>query len=380
MARAKGVSPRSRSVIWARAAGRCMFPGCNSDLTGDLIAGQEDRNFGFIAHIVADIPGGPRGDPVRSPALCDAPANLMLMCAVHHKTIDVDAVDDFPEPRLLAIKAEHERRIAVAADIQSDRASHVLRYAANIGHHESLVAYEHISAAMLPTRYPAQGRHTLDLEMLGCALEDHEPAYWDFHRENLRRQYTARVQERIQAREIRHLSVFALAPQPLLIELGRLLGDITPADIRQLHREPKGWAWADDSPPLTLTEQCPTARTGPIALVLALSATVSDERVRAVLGRDAAIWRIAAECPHNDIMRRRDDLVSYARTLRRIFDAIKAVHGESQQVHLFPALPISAAIETGRAWMPKADLPLVVYDQNRRTGGFEKALTVGAGQ
>lgn len=30
--------------------------------------------------------------------------------------------------------------------------------------------------------------------------------------------------------------------------------------------------------------------------------------------------------------------------------------------------------------MPKADLPLVVYDQNRRAGGFEKALTIGAGQ
>ena len=63
-----------------------------------------------------------------------------------------------------------------------------------------------------------------------------------------------------------------------------------------------------------------------------------------------------------------------------MFDAIKALHGEPEQVHLFPALPVSAAIETGRAWMSKADLPLVVYDQNRRAGGFEKALTIGAGQ
>lgn len=357
-----------------------MFPGCNQDLTGDLIANQEDRNFGFIAHIVADIPGGPRGDPVRSPALCDAPANLMLMCAVHHKTIDVDAVDDFPEPRLLAIKAEHEHRVAIAADIQSDRASHVLRYAANIGHHESPVAYEYISVAMLPDRYPAQGRHTLDLEMLGCALEDHEPGYWNFHRENLRRQYAAKIHERIQAREVRHLSVFALAPQPLLIELGRLLGDITPTDVRQFHREPKGWAWADDSPPLTLMEQRPTVRTGPIALVLALSGTVSDQRVQAVLGHSASIWRIAAERPHNDIMRCRNDSAIYARTLRRMFDAIKAAHGESQQIHLFPALPVSAAIETGRGWMPKADLPLIIYDQNRRTGGFKKALRIGGGE
>lgn len=377
MTRTRGVSSRSRSVIWARAAGRCMFPGCNKDLTGDLIAGQEDRNFGFIAHIVADIAGGPRGDPERSPALCDAPTNLMLMSAIHHKTIDVDALDDYPENRLLAIKAEHERRIAIAADIQADRASHVLRYAANIGHHESPVAYEHISVAMLPDRYPAQGRQTLDLEMLGCALEDHEPGYWEFHRENLRRQYTAKVLSRIQAREIRHLSVFALAPQPLLIELGRLLGDIMPMDIRQLHRNPKGWAWAEDAPPITLRQQHPSHRYGPIALVTALSATVSDERVRAVLGADATIWRIAADGPHNDILRRRDDLESYIQTLRRMLDAIKAAHGEGQEIHLFPALPVSAAIETGRAWMPKADLPLIVHDQNRRTDGFARAFTIG---
>ena len=42
-------------------------------------------------------------------------------------------------------------------------------------------------------------------------------------------------------REIEHLSVFALGPIPLLVELGSLLGDITPADVYQLHREPAGW-------------------------------------------------------------------------------------------------------------------------------------------
>ena len=35
------------------------------------------------------------------------------------------------------------------------------------------------------------------------------------------------------------------------------------------------------------------------------------------------------------------------------------------------------AIEVGRVWMPKADLPLVVYDQNRALGGFGRALEIG---
>ena len=74
------VSSRTRAILWAKAAGRCQYPGCNKSLIGDLISGAEDKNFGFVAHIVADTPTGPRGDPVRSPLLADDVSNLMLLC------------------------------------------------------------------------------------------------------------------------------------------------------------------------------------------------------------------------------------------------------------------------------------------------------------
>lgn len=377
MARAKGVSSRVRNAIWARAAGRCMFPGCNKDLTGDLISGLENRNFGFIAHIVADIPGGPRGDPLRSPALCNDPTNLMLLCGVHHKVIDVDQVDDFPESRLISMKAHHERRIAIAADIDGDRASHILRYAANIGHHQSPVTYEQMSMAMLPDRYPATGRQTLDLEMLGCTIQDHEPAYWAFHRENLGRQFATKVRDRIESREVRHLSVFALAPQPLLIELGRLLGDIVAADVRQLHREPKGWRWAGDEAPLKFIIHEPQVATnGPIALKLAVSAPVDDVRIRDVLGTDAEIWSLSIPAPGNDVVRRTEDIAAFRKAMRNIYRNIKDRHGDGKMINVFPVLPVSLAVETGRVWMPKADLGLKLFDQVRGRG-FVQAFTIG---
>src|ERR1700753_1157611 len=88
------VPQKVQSALWARAAGRCEYRGCNTSLVGDLIAGKEDGLYGFIAHIVADSPGGPRGDAVRSPQLAKSLDNLMLMCATHHKLIDVDAPDE----------------------------------------------------------------------------------------------------------------------------------------------------------------------------------------------------------------------------------------------------------------------------------------------
>ncbi|HQT84991.1 SAVED domain-containing protein [Acidiphilium rubrum] len=376
--RTNALSPLTRMILWAKAAGRCQYSGCNKSLIGDLISGAEDKNFGFVAHIVADTPTGPRGDLIRSPLLSDDVSNLMLLCHVHHKLIDVDAVDQHPEERLLAMKAGRERRVEIVTAIDDDRASHVLRYAANIGGHDSPVAYEQISTAMLPDRYPADGRRTLDIEIRGSAHQDHEPQYWAFQRENLNRQFATKIRERIESREIRHLSVFALAPQPLLIELGRLLCDIAPADVHQLHREPKGWRWPVDGPAMRFRVREPTRSDGPIALVFALSATVTDDRITDVLGADTAIWAIEAEQPHNDIMKRPADLAEFRRLVRSIFNTIKARHGERAVINIFPAMPVSAAVEVGRVWMPKADLPLVVFDQNRTLQGFVRALEIGS--
>jgi hypothetical protein len=40
-------------------------------------------------------------------------------------------------------------------------------------------------------------------------------------------------------------------------------------------------------------------------------------------------------------------------------------------------MPASLAVETGRIWMPKADLEMLIYDQNREKG-FVPTLSIGA--
>lgn len=53
------VSLKTRCIVWAKAAGRCQFPGCNKVLIGDLQAGNDTLNAGYVAHIVAEKPGVP---------------------------------------------------------------------------------------------------------------------------------------------------------------------------------------------------------------------------------------------------------------------------------------------------------------------------------
>ena len=374
---AKTKAPQKvQSALWARAAGRCQYRGCNQDLVGDLVSGNEDALFGFIAHIVADSAEGPRGDPVRSLQLAKSLDNLMLLCAVHHKLIDVDDEAGHPETLLLAMKAEHEARVALLVGIDEDRASHVLRFGASIGSNEALVSTRAIFTAMPPDHHPASAQ-TIDLEMTGHAFTDGDPAFWAMQQVNLQRNFASRVGGRIERQEIRHLSVFALAPQPLLIELGRLLCDIVPMVVHQRHREPSTWNWQRDRDPVRYrTGEPATGRTGAVALKLGVSATITDDRIERALGPDVAIWSLCAESPHNDIVRCPEDQAAYRTALRGLFDATKARHGDGVTIHVFPALPASLAVETGRVWMPKADPELRIYDQ-QRDKGFVSALTIG---
>ena len=364
-------------ALWAQAAGRCQFRGCNKLLIGDLVAAKRTGKFGYIAHIVADEAGGPRGDAVRSPQLAQDIDNLMLMCPVHHKAIDVDYLADYPEDVLLAMKAEHEDRIEIVTDMDVDRVSHVVRFAATIGQRDTLVTTRSIFSAMPPDHHPAEGR-TIDIELIGSERKDHEEAYWTEQNENLERHFARKIKERIEQREIRQLSVFALAPQPLLIRLGTLLGDIVPVSVHQKHREPDTWKWLPDQTRIAYkVNEYSGLKDVPVALKLALSATVNDERITSILGEDTAIWSIICDQPGNDIMRRRDDLGAYKKLVRDLLDRIKAYHGEGVLLHVFPAVPASAAVETGRVWMPKADLAMKIYDQNRTAQAFVPTIAIG---
>lgn len=369
------VSARNKMVLWARSGGRCQYLGCNKSLIGDLISGSDTLNAAYIAHIIGREPDGPRGDLVRSPVLVDNITNLMLLCDPHHRLIDREDVANHPEERLIAMKLDHERRLETVTAIEPQRASHVVLYGARIGQHDYPVRFDLAKEAMLPERYPAEQR-AIHLDLSGVALSDDDPTYWHLQGDNLRRQFRSKLNDGLARGEITHISLFALAPQPLLIILGHLLSDIPAVAVHQLHREPQGWRWRDERAPIDINAAYNGRDGSTVALKFNVSATITDARVEAVLGPTAPVWTISTPTPHNDVMHRESDLAAFRVCVRQTLDRIKAHHGENATIHIFPALPVSAAVELGRIWMPKADLPLVIYDHNRTAGGFVARMAI----
>jgi len=115
-----------------------------------------------------------------------------------------------------------------------------------------------------------------------------------------------------------------------------------------------------------------------LLLILSLSAKVASARVESVLGGKVAIWEMTMDECHNDFLRSEVQLSIFCETVRKLMVRIKAEHPNAAGLKLFPAMPVACAVELGRARMPKAELPWVIYDQNNKHQKFIEALTIGA--
>ena len=374
----RNIKPSVQTMLWGRAAGRCEFQSCNRILSRSPVT-QETGNISEKAHIFSFSEGGSRGNEGVSDEVLNSVENLILVCHDCHKMIDKTADGGRYTPSLLReMKNTHERRVEIVTGIDPGRRSHVLLYGANVGEHSAPSLFNEAVGAMFPDRYPAEAR-PLALGVRDSTGEDKSPAYWEGESRELVTRFGRQVRERVSDREVEHLSVFAIAPQPLLILLGTLLGDLVPADVFQRHREPQTWSWPTAANPLDFQVGRPDATNGPPALVVATSATVTPDRIEKVLGPGVSLWSVTIPRPHNDPVKSREDLSRFRSLIRELFDDIKAAHGQGTLLHVFPVTSVSLAVEFGRARMPKADMPWRIYDQNNKRDGFVETLDIPLG-
>lgn len=360
--------------LWTLSAGRCEYKGCNRSLWRDDLS-MVKMNNAYIAHIVAESANGPRGDSLRSAKLSKDINNLMLLCSTHHRIVDVENVEGHPENLLLDMKKEHENRIELVTSVMASRKTNIVLYGANIGHHSSPLSYESACEAIIPDKYP-KNSSGIEIGLINSQIKDDEDLFWNLEVENLERQ----IKEKVETLKMRDhelsLSVFALAPQPLLIKLGTLLSDLKNVDVYQRHREPATWKWKSETDFDGFKIIEPDDYKGVPILNLSLSATITNDRIVNLFDSRPCIWTLTHNNPNNDFLKTPSILSEFRTSCRQIFDLIKSKHGQNSKLHIFPAMPVSAAIEFGRVWMPKADLDLIIYDQNKNRNGFYRTINI----
>ena len=302
----------------------------------------------------------------------------MPMCYTHHKLIDVD--DPPPrgpntphrhdEQRLLDMKAAHEERIRIVTEIAPDRARTSCAMA--------LGSARKISTGFLRSGTRDAPEHSARLSASRSSEIPRKIAKRITGKQSARicRQFETKVSRLLKAGRSPICPFFALAPIPLLVELGRLLCDTRRSRYTNFHRELAGWRWAKNALAFNIgwtycrkAERCGAeARSAP---------PFQMDLNTSVLGQEVPIWGVTAKRTATmtscGIQRTWLNLEKYC---AQFIARSKQPMVRTRQRACFSRNPVSVAVECGRVWMPKADLPLVIYDEIRMRG-FVVRLKIG---
>jgi hypothetical protein len=373
-----------RRKVWVRAGGRCTL--CQRYLLEGELTWQEVP-LGEGAHIVGQKRSGrsPRGlDPLPD-NMRDTADNVMLACETCHKEIDHrQAAGVMTAEELRRRKRDHEDLIKHLTGLLPDQRTAVLRMLGNVRGktvelHQDTAALTVIRSGNQFPAFPlSYGRQGVEIDLRALPGEaDGSPEYYAAARAAIDEVIGHKLAEGVVRDHVSHLSVFAFARLPLLVYLGARLDDTIPTEIYQRHRARETWQWDSGGPDVTFQidrHGSAEASTDGV-LVLNLSGTIQPEELPA-LAASLPTWRIApaAITPHADILTRRADLDAFELTVRGLFASIEATAKSTKVLHVFPALPIAAAVMLGRVRDPQVHPRLLVYD--RTDSGYRPVLEV----
>jgi len=330
--------------------------------------------FAQIAHIVAFKPDGARGRS--GPRLADLHAiqNLMLLCPSCHKQID-DHPEEHRRQELEAQKAKHEERIRSLTEMGPDRQTALLIFKAPIGGQHVAIGDADISNAVLP-RFPVfRGRTEIDLSTMAGFAE--APPSIPFIAAQISQRIAQLVATGSDLQRIGHLSVFGIAPIPLLIHLGHCLTNKVPMDFYQRHRDTENWTWKSDGPEVEYRVQRLHlgAKGGRVALLLSLSGAIKVTDLPTEIDSASSVYEITLDrTPDPTFLRRKVDLDAFRTAFQEVMGAIIADNGLIEFVDVFPAVPAPIAILFGRERLPKAHPGFRIYD--RQKGNYVYQLEI----
>ena len=302
----------------------------------------------------------------------------MLLCMWCHKLID-DNPGRYSRAELELQKAEHEGRIERLTALAPQMRTTVVRIKCRIGGHIVEVNDREICQALYP-RYPSERRPLeIDLTELG---DEKGGAFYELAADRIREQTGRWYVTGADLRKTGHLSVFGLAPLPLLVLLGSCLSNELPTEFFPCHRNPSAdrWSWYDSGEIVRFaTNKLRHGRVdGKAALLLSLSGKLSISDLPSSIDPDIPVYEITLDGmqPGVDFLRRREDLEEFRFAYRALLATLRGDHPRGHaELYLFPAAPAAIALVCGYDRLPKVDPDIVVFD-NIRPHGFVERLKV----
>jgi hypothetical protein len=356
---------------------------CNRRLVDDAYTGA-GISVGQLAHIVGwkKAEGSPRG-------MDDLPVddrndelNLMLLCYDQHRVIDNRTMwEVFDADTLRGMKRRHEHRITQLTAIADDDKTTVLRVVGSIRGATVSASPQTVAKALLADdRFPDYallGVDELEVDLRPLPGEfPAGPAYWEAGREMIADRLRL-LGAKVNRETVRHISVFAFGRIPLLVALGSMLDDKIPTTVYPKRRD-EGWGWKPGA--ATVDFEFTKLRAGTdatkVAVVFSVSGSLDLNRLPQHVDDTTTVYEVrpVGAAPRPDVLASSEALDHFTRAWRDLLAHTEAAHPGLMTVDVFPAVPVTAAFQLGRAPMRSVHPALRIYD--RATDGYEFALEV----
>lgn len=373
--KSREVPSKTRIFLFVRAGGRCQFDGCNRYLIEHHLT-KTDGIFGQMAHIWAFADSGPRAHKKLDGQAVHALSNLMLLCPGCHKLVDDDPAQYTAEV-LRKHKKTHEDRVFMLTDTKPDRQTVGVVLKAKVGGQAVSVSLAEMQEAVAPRYVGPRDLLEIDLTTIQDSATD---AFWKLAANEVRSRAKTLYTQTFESGPARHISVFALAPIPLLVVLGRELSNKVPTTLFQRHRDTESWKWKDAGE--TARFQTRTLQEGTdtqsVALLLSLSGKIPVSNLPGHIDKRFTVYEttlLGAE-PSVRFLEVERSLHAFRDEFLRTIQRLLADHEGVRKVHLFPAVPAPIAVAIGRDLLPKRDPGLIVYDFDKRADDVSFVQTI----
>jgi hypothetical protein len=299
----------------------------------------------------------------------------MLLCPACHKLVD-ENVDRYSRTTLLAFKKDHEERIFRLTAAKPERKTTVVQFIAKVGGQSVAITESQIQDAIAPM-YPTERDCFIDL----TSFDDQSDAFYSLAVDKINRSIEQLYSPGFQTEVPRHISLFAIAPMPLLMHLGRQLSNKITVDLYQRHRDTQDWVWKNSGPEVIYCSRLVRKgiHGGNVALLLSLSDVMDETGLPDLIDASYSVYEISLEgqVPSPHFLRQRENLAGFRRTYQATLADIMRDNRNAVTIDVFPIVPAPIAVLCGFELFPKVSPPLRVFDKDRRRGGWSYILTVG---
>lgn len=339
---------------------------CNEFVQGEDNSWYHTVLTGEMAHNIGATTG--KKSPRRSSQHVgdrEALENLLLLCHDCHRIIDNPAHEDqYTTEVLRDIKNRHEQRIALMTQGAGLTRTAVMRVGANIRGTYAMADRHDVGEVLIRENYLplVESRVHGDFE---CRIsgDEGDPYYWDMARGQVAKTVDL-VMQAVSSEDIKHISVFGFAPIPVLVHLGALLDDKIPARIFQRNPSTGAWGWPENGNSTDFDHAHTPGATSDIVLEVGLSAPIDPSRLPAELGEATRLTLSPVSAPPGrNVLTDEDALLKFGEAFSAMLAHAEDVGATAARWHLVAAVPLSAAIVMGRAFMRTAHPPVAVYQR-----------------